>query len=171
MEIKKLVGLFTALFLLVGGSNAHAGTYIFGGGGIMTHQYSNVSNPSAFKIGAGYMAPSNFGFEGSYMNLGDGAIGGGDTLTMSGLNFSGIFEMPLRPLVMSFKAGMYSIDAKTTTWGSATSTGFSWGILLGYEPNERVTIFMDTEGFANVNATGPNTETPTLITFGVKYRL
>lgn len=103
------------------------------------------------------------------MNLGDAVVSPSGTLSMSGTNLSGVLELPLNPLIMSFKLGVYNIDA---TWsGSARSSGLSWGILLGYETSEKVMLFMDTEGFNSVDATGSVPETPALITFGVRVKL
>lgn len=171
MKYRRIVNPLAMLLLLFTSSAANAEFYVFGGGGIMAHEYTNVSNPSAYKFGAGVVFQSNLGLEASYMNLGTARTGLPSNLSMSGTNFSGVFDLPLNPIVMSFKAGIYNIDANDTTNGTASSSGFSWGILLGYQVNERMQVFMDTEGFANVNAAGGNFETPALITFGLRYRL
>ena len=120
------------------------------------------------------MAPTNFGVEASYINFGTSSITtSGNTLDMSGTNVSGVLELPLYPLVMSLKMGVYNIDS--TYYGSSTtktpSTGISWGILLGYDMSENVTLFMDTEGFSNVHEFSTNIETPVLITFGARFKL
>ena len=174
MKIRNILASLLAIVTISTCSTASAGMYVFGGAGIMSHEYGNVSNPTAFKFGAGYMAPSNFGFEASYMNLGKAVIvSPNGSLEMSGTNFSGVFELPLNPLVMTFKLGIYNIDATavTTSSASATSSGLSWGFLLGYQTSENVTLFMDTEGFNSVDAAGTFPETPALITFGVRVKL
>ena len=170
MKRKNILSTLAAISLLSFSSISSAELYVFGGGGMLAHEFVDVNNASAFKIGGGYMSRGNMGFEVSYMNLGDSAAPG-EIISMSGTNFSGVFEMPLHPLVMSFKAGMYNIDARSTLYPSASSTGFSWGILLGYEPDDRMLIFMETEGFTSVNVTGGAYETPALLTFGVRFRL
>jgi len=169
MKIRNILASLVAIISVSTCSTASAGMYMFGGAGIMAHEYANVSNPTAFKVGVGYMMPNNFGFEASYMNLGNAVVSPSGTLSMSGTNLSGVFDLPLKPLVMSLKLGIYNIDA---TWtGSASSSGLSWGILLGYETSDKVMLFMDTEGFNSVDATGSLPETPALITFGVRVKL
>ena len=169
MKIRTILASLAAIISISASSTASAGMYMFGGAGIMAHEYGNVSNPTAYKLGVGYMMPSNFGFEASYMNLGSAAVSPSGTLKMSGTNISGVLQLPINPLVMSFKLGIYNIDASWS--GSATSSGLSWGILLGYETSEKVMLFMDTEGFNSVDATGTLPETPALITFGVRVKL
>lgn len=171
MKIRNILASLFAIVTISTCSTASAGMYFSGGAGVMAHQYGNVSNATAYKLGVGYMMPNNFGFEASYMDMGSAStVSPTGTLTMSGTNLSGVFELPLNPLVMSFKLGVYNIDA---SWlgSSATSSGLSWGILLGYETSEKVMLFMDTEGFNSVDATGTPYETPTLITFGVRVKL
>jgi len=171
MKYIKLAAPFVALFTLFTSPAAKAEFYVFGGGGVTAHEYYNVTSASAYKFGAGVVFQSNLGIEASYMNLGAARTGLPSTLSMSGTNLSGVFDLPLNPIVMSFKAGLYNIDTNDTVNGTASSSGFSWGILLGYQVNERMQVFMDTEGFANVNAAGGNFETPSLITFGLRFRL
>lgn len=170
MKRKNILSTLAATFFLCFSSISSAEPYLFGSGGILSHEFVDVNNASAFKIGGGLMFQGNVGLEASYMNLGDSAAPG-ETISMSGTNLSGVFELPLHPLVMSFKAGMYNINANSTLYPSASSSGFSWGLLLGYEPNERMLIFMDTEGFTSVNVTGGAYESLALITFGIRYRL
>jgi len=171
MKIRNILASLFAIATISTCSTASAGIYLLGGAGITSHEYANVSNASSYKFGIGYMLPNNFGLEASYMNLGaaDVTFPSSGTLSMSGTNMSGVLDLPIYPLVMSLKVGLYNIDANWS--GSATSTGISWGFLLGYELNERTTLFMDTEGFGKVNVTGGNYELPTLITFGVRLKL
>ena len=173
MKIKTILTSLVAIFALSASSTASAGMYMFGGAGIMAHEYVDVRSAGAYKLGVGYMMPGYFGFEASYMNLGSGLISGGGTLDMSGTNFSGVFELPIRPLIMSFKLGVYNIDT-TSPWGAVGSSGLSWGILFGYEINRKTMLFVDTEGFNSiiVPASGGNDwETPALITLGVRVSL
>jgi len=136
----------------------------------MAHQYLDVSNPTAYKFGAGYMSRGNFGVEASYMNLGTAYVSGTTSVVkMSGTNMSVVFDLPIRPLTMSFKLGLYNID--TSYKGSATSSGLSWGFLIGYQTSENFTLFMDTEGFNSIvvpNGGSLSWETPALITFGAR---
>ena len=171
MKIKTVLASLVAVVAVSASSSASAGMYMFGGGGLTAHEYYNVTTPSSYKLGVGYMAPSNFGFEASYINFGTAHVTypSSGTLSMSGTNLSGVFELPLRPLVMSFKLGLYNIDASYS--GSATSSGLSWGFLIGYEASQNIMVFMDTEGFNSVDVTAGNWETPTLITFGVRVSL
>ena len=171
MKIRTILASLAAFVAVFTSSTASAGMYMFGSAGITAHEYYNVTSSSSYKAGIGYMMPGNFGFEASYINFGTSHVTypSSGTLTMSGTNFSGVFELPLRPLIMSFKMGLYNIDADL--YGSASSSGLSWGILFGYETSKNMMIFMDTEGFNSVDVTGGNWETPALITFGVRVSL
>jgi len=179
MKIRNFLVLLAAVVGAFASSTVSAGMYMFGGAGIMAHEYVDVRSAGAYKVGVGYMMPGNFGFEASYMNLGSALVSGGGTLEMSGTNFSGVFELPLRPLVMSFKLGIYNIDTTnvdpiTPFSGSAGSSGLSWGMLLGYETSRNMMLFMDIEGFNSIvvpTALGADWETPALITFGVRMSL
>lgn len=169
MKLKTAFLLLAALVMASTSSAASAGMYVFGGTGITAHEYSNVNNSSGYKIGVGYMSPTSFGFEASYINFGTATIIPSGTLSMSGTNLSGVFQLPLYPLVMSFKLGVYNIDAQAS--GSYPSTGISWGMLIGFPISDRATLFMDTEGFGNVDAGATVTESPALITFGARFNL
>lgn len=168
MKIRNILASLFAIATISTCSTASAGMYVLGGAGLTAHEYYNVTTPSSYKIGVGYLSPTSFGFEASYINFGTAHVTypSSGTLSMSGTNFSGVFELPLHPLVMSFKMGVYNIDA--TYSGSASSSGLSWGILLGYEPTDNMMVFMDTEGFNSVDVTAGNWESPALITFGVR---
>lgn len=170
MKIRNILASLFAIVTISICSTASAGMYMFGSAGLTAHEYYNVTTPSSYKAGIGYMMPNNFGFEASYMNFGTAHVTypSSGTLSMTGTNLSGVFELPLYPLVMSFKMGLYNIDASYS--GSASSSGLSWGILLGYETSKNMMIFMDTEGFNSVDVTAGNWETPTLISFGVRIK-
>lgn len=179
MKIRNFLALLIAIIAVSASSTASAGMYFFGGAGLMAHEYVDVRSAGAYKLGVGYMMPGNFGFEASYMNLGSALVAGGGTLDMSGTNLSGVFELPLRPLVMSFKLGVYNIDTTnvdpiTPFTGSAGSSGLSWGMLLGYETSRNTMLFMDIEGFDSIvvpTSSGADWESPALITFGVRVSL
>ncbi|MDX5151160.1 MAG: hypothetical protein R3188_01670 [Acidiferrobacterales bacterium] len=176
MNIRNIIASLLAIVTMSTCSTASAGMYMLGSAGITAHEYVDVRSAGAYKLGVGFMMPTNFGFEASYMNLGSALVSGGGTLEMSGTNLSGVFELPLRPLVMSFKLGIYNIDTTHVDpgfpfSGSAGSSGLSWGFLLGYEINRNTMLFMDTEGFDSIvvpTGSGDSWESPALITFGVR---
>jgi hypothetical protein len=155
---------------------AMAGLYGFVAGGVGVHEFADVGNGSAYKFGVGLASngpASRFAVEASWVDLGEGYISTAPTghLGMSGVNVSVSSELPIQPMVLGGRVGFYNFTTTDSGIGSSiSSTGLSWGVTIGYQVNKQTTVFMDTDGYGNVETAG-GTETPTSILFGVKVEL
>jgi hypothetical protein len=168
-----LAGWIGLLGLLFSAPAAQADMYLTGEGGLTTHEIPFYDQSSAGSLGVGIVGPRRmFGLEASYVSLGDSAITASPygNMSMYGYNLTSFFQTPAYPFVYGVKLGFYSMNAFDSGYGNSVgSSGLSWGAYMGYQPNDNMLIFWDTEGFNNVLTPNDGYETPTMITVGVRF--
>lgn len=164
--------LAVAALLLVSRA-AMASFYFTGGAGVGVHDYTtNIGNGTAYKLGAGFIAPDqHFGVEASYFDLGDGYVPSPPVgyLNISGGKVTATLQARHRAMVFGGRLGFYNVI--TTDSGinsSVRSTGITWGGTIGYHLSDYAVFYVDADAYGNVELGGGETETPVSVMFGIR---
>lgn len=135
-------------------ASAFSEVYIGGSVGQTDYDSSAIDDGTSFELKGGYKFNEYFGLEGSYLDLGDGDISGGGSVSVDGFKAAVVGSIPVAETVDIYgKVGLYSWDSDGNDGNDINyGVGVAWGVAdnvkvnLGYDMYE-----LDEADVNNVN--------------------